>query len=344
VKAVIDDARSPDGKTLDITRGHSHSDPSQATITNDRVHIMVVVIIRARLEGDRNVSQSPQIDRVSHVALEVADPSAMTEFYRDSWGLEVTEESDGNAFLRTGSPDHHAVALYAGSQGRLHHVGFEVRSSDELERVVETLAKRGDRILYGPGPSPDEPGVDKVLRFADPDGNVIELYTKMAQVKDTYGTREVKPRGLDHVVIQVADLAKAEAFYTAVLGFRVSDWVTDHMTFLRCNANHHSLAVMRGVPGFNHAAFTVSSWEEIAKSLRLLGERQVQRTWGPGRHGPGNNLFVHYSDPEGNALEYTAEVIQIDDKSWKPGTWDRSTGDVWGGPPLIKARMRTPER
>jgi len=33
--------------------------------------------------------------------------------------------------------------------------------------------------------------------------------------------------------------------------------------------------------------------------------------WGPGRHGPGNNLFVFVHDPEGNWIEISAELEQV---------------------------------
>ncbi len=36
--------------------------------------------------------------------------------------------------------------------------------------------------------------------------------------------------------------------------------------------------------------------------------------WGPGRHGPGNNLFNYFIDPFGVVIEYTAEVEQVDEQ------------------------------
>jgi hypothetical protein len=35
--------------------------------------------------------------------------------------------------------------------------------------------------------------------------------------------------------------------------------------------------------------------------------------WGPGRHGPGNNVFAYFCGPDEVPLEYAAEVLQIDD-------------------------------
>ena len=35
--------------------------------------------------------------------------------------------------------------------------------------------------------------------------------------------------------------------------------------------------------------------------------------WGVGRHGPGDNIFSYFIEPNGFVTEYTAEVEQIDE-------------------------------
>ena len=54
---------------------------------------------------------------------------------------------------------------------------------------------------------------------------------------------------IGHAVINVADLEKSKRFYTEVLGFKVSDIYPDRMmpggmVFLRCNGDHHCLALI----------------------------------------------------------------------------------------------------
>ena len=58
-------------------------------------------------------------------------------------------------------------------------------------------------------------------------------------------------------------------------------------------------------------------------------------TWGPGRHGPGNNLFIMFDDPAGNHVELSAEMEQFHDEQadhpvrhWRPVP--RSI-NLWGG-------------
>jgi catechol-2,3-dioxygenase len=68
------------------------------------------------------------------------------------------------------------------------------------------------------------------------------------------------------------------------------------------------------------AEFYNDRWglERIDKFGREMFLRADGRAWGPGRHLFGNNLFSYYKDPEGNTVEYTAEVEQITDPDRPP--------------------------
>src|SRR6185503_17613934 len=59
---------------------------------------------------------------------------------------------------------------------------------------------------------------------------------------------------IGHVVLRVSDLKRSVEFYTGVLGFRVSDLYGDDMmpggmVFMRCNADHHGVALVGGAAG-----------------------------------------------------------------------------------------------
>ncbi|MCK6451294.1 MAG: VOC family protein, partial [Alphaproteobacteria bacterium] len=56
---------------------------------------------------------------------------------------------------------------------------------------------------------------------------------------------------IGHVVLKVRDLERSAAFYTKVLGFQVTDFYPDsmmkgRMLFMRCNADHHGVALVGG--------------------------------------------------------------------------------------------------
>ena len=68
------------------------------------------------------------------------------------------------------------------------------------------------------------------------------------------------------------------------------------------------------------------------------GDRMIDHNfplgWGVGRHGPGNNVFAYFVDPFGFVIEYTAEVLQVDDAHQAHGPefwrWPPGRTDHWG--------------
>ena len=171
---------------------------------------------------------------------------------------------------------------------------------------------------------------------------MVELIAAVDQVHDEYGARDVKPQSLNHVVLYTSNRSAMEQFYGGTLGFKLSDTLADFMTFWRCNANHHSiaLATARGDQrGLNHVAFDVRDWQDLMRAVYFMGERGVRRMWGPGRHLAGNNLFSYYFDPEGNVVEYTTEVEQITSDDYVPPVRPRIP-DQWGSFPPPRPESR----
>lgn len=278
-----------------------------------------------------------KVARLSHVALRASDMSKQADFYTSRWGLDCIDEGNQEMFLRADGPDHHVLVLHKGeAEPGLDHFAFEVAQPDDIDRAADILSAQGYQIVTPPTQDL-EPGVAKAIRFKDPDGNVVELVAGVDQVRDSYGARDVKPTVLNHVVLNTSNRKPLEQFYGGLLGFKLSDTLADFMTFWRCNANHHSLAFASppgGHLGLNHAAFEVRDWSDLMRGVFFLGEHGVKRMWGPGRHLAGNNLFSYYFDPEGNVVEYTAEVEQITNDDYVPPVRPM-IADQWGsGPPM----------
>jgi len=273
-----------------------------------------------------------KVTKVGHIGMKVNDLSRHGEFYTETWGLGLTEEDRGALYLRAEEPSHHVLALYEDTPDAnvVDHIGLQVRDRDDLERAAEEVARRGLEVLTPPGPS-SEPGQSRAMRFRDVAGQVVELYCEPEAVRDEYGARPVKPTKLSHVVLHVPNIDEAVAMYRDVLGFREIDWNGHWMAFLNCNADHHSLALVAAEePKLHHVAYEVRDWSELAKGIYNLGEQHVPRVWGPGRHGPGNNVFSYFWDLDKNVIEYTCEIEQVDEtyqsKVWEPG---RGQPDWW---------------
>ena len=127
---------------------------------------------------------------------------------------------------------------------------------------------------------------------------------------------------IGHAVINVSDLEASKRFYTDVLGFKVSDiypeaMMPGGMVFLRCNGDHHCLALIGGLPAtgdakrtLHHLAFEVATLDEVFRArdhLQKAGARIVFE----GRRRAGCQVAVEFLDPDGHHLELYWGVDQI---------------------------------
>jgi catechol 2,3-dioxygenase-like lactoylglutathione lyase family enzyme len=277
------------------------------------------------------------VTRLAHVDVAVTDLDRSSEFYNDRWGLDLVEEHDGRRYFRSNTSDFHTLSIVQG-EPELQHLSLEVSSRDELKRAEAVLEAAGAQVDL-PYTEGFKPGVGASLRFRDPNGLVVELVADVEQRREGYGMRDVKPQGLNHAVLRVTKYEETKRFYADVLGFRLSDETENLMAFMRCNVNHHSLAFVNSDrANLHHIAYTVEDWSALAVGIKTLGDAGVCRIWGPGRHGPGDNVFSYYQDPDGHVVEYTCEIQQItDEAAWVPKVWQRGRPEKWAGfgPPAV---------
>ena len=138
---------------------------------------------------------------------------------------------------------------------------------------------------------------------------------------------------IGHVVLKVTDLERSVDFYTQILGFRVSDVYPDNMmpgrmVFMRCNRDHHGVALVGGAPSnssnveLHHMAFEVSTIDEVFRAREHLIKNNVQIQF-EGRRRAGAQVAVEFLDPDGHWLEIFWGLDQIapDAKARPPEEW-----------------------
>ena len=109
----------------------------------------------------------------------------------------------------------------------------------------------------------------------------------------------------------------------------------------RCGSCIAPIPIIRSIvlaktnlPTLNHIAFEMPEFDSVMRGMGRMKDNGYPIEWGPGRHGPGNNVFAYFCGPDEVPLEYAAEVLQVDDSYQpRPSTyWKFAPGrsDQWG--------------
>jgi catechol 2,3-dioxygenase-like lactoylglutathione lyase family enzyme len=179
------------------------------------------------------------------------------------------------------------------------------------------------------------------------------------KVKDMYEPGRVRnlkrPQGLPfrigklgHVVLNVRDVERSARFYTEVLGFQISDvypedMVPGGMVFLRCNPDHHGIALVGSMKAeapnveLNHIAFEVATLDEVVRARDHLHRHGITIDF-VGRRRAGCQLAVEFRDPDNHRLEIYWGIDQIgSDGHVRPST-------EWKGAQSLEQAIADPVR
>lgn len=271
--------------------------------------------------------------KLRSIELSLPDPAAAAAFMVDVWGLVSAEVRGTTHYLRGSGPYPYLVAFAAGDEF-VRSTTF-VCDADELAGLKARVTERGwpARPVVSADPG-DGHGIEVEL----PEGELLRFLVNTSEVAPIEGhskaSRRVMPVKLTHVVFNAADAEASGHAVEEVLGFRVSDR-TKGMVFVRCNESHHSTAFARaGFASLNHIAFEMDDLDAVMRGIGWMRDNGFQPAWGPGRHGPGDNVYAYYIAPFGPVIEYSTAVekVSTDYKAGEPDdwTWPEKRIDQWG--------------
>jgi catechol 2,3-dioxygenase len=267
--------------------------------------------------------ESPASLYYLHVASD--NPARLADFYRDQMAMAETV-SDGVHTLKAGS---RATVISPGKSTTLLCFGYAMADARALEVLRARLLKNGvpmrDKTvsLYQAG----------AFAINDPQGREIAF-----GVPVDARTPDREPARLQHTVFQTTDLENMVRFYVEKVGFTVSDEVVNMddgrvmVVFMRSDNEHHSLAFFRGSRDeWDHHCYETNEWNDIRDWGDKFAKKRIPIFFGPGRHGPGNNLFFMVNDPDGNKVELSAEIETVDQNK-EAGVWEHGeyTLNSWG--------------
>jgi catechol 2,3-dioxygenase-like lactoylglutathione lyase family enzyme len=257
-----------------------------------------------------------RVTEIRYVGYGTPDLEAERSFYQDIWGLKQVGERDGMIyFAAEGGVEGYVVRLRRSEQKRVDVIGLAADTRSDVDALYERVGVSGAKIIHGPQDF-DRFGGGYGFRFFSPDGLTFEISSDVSRNHHRELTRwEGIPQKISHIVLHSPDHKAATQFFIDVLGFRLSDWLGDMMSFLRCNQWHHRLAILPGPPCLNHVAYDMLTVDDMMRGVARLRKRGVDIRWGPGRHTAGNNTFSYFTTPAGFAVEYTSELEELDDES-----------------------------
>lgn len=284
----------------------------------------------------------PKVTGLRSVDYNVTDVATSAKFYETCWGLTPVVEVDGVRYLRATGAAHHIVALHEGPTAGAKCIHFAADDKQAVDGLHAKLAGLGAPIAAPPA-ALTTPGGGYGFSFHDPDGFACAISSDVDEHDDAT-MEEDRPFKLSHVVLNSDQVSRQEEYFCDALGFRVSDR-TARMNFIRCSTDHHSVAFAHANgPSLNHTAFEVPSIDALMRGSGRMKQKGFEVGWGVGRHGPGNNVFTYFLEPNGLVVEYTAEVEQVDDsyETGGPDDWAKRVGgpDRWGFAGLPTPVMR----
>ncbi len=295
---------------------------------------------------------SKHIHSLRSVALNVPDLVLAEKFYTDIWRLTVCAREPDALYFRGSGRDPYILALHHKvGPTQIRHVTLRVRERTHLEAIAQAATMDGGKVLRPSAPLL-EPGGGQALTIADPVGRVFRLVfgDEPRPPSPAAGSIDTKdqPARLAHVVLNSDNVADSQRFLENVFDFSLADR-THIMAFMRCNDDHHSIALGdTDNNALNHIAFVMSDLDSVMRGGGRMKDAGYPIEWGPGRHGPGNNTFNYFIGPFGEVIEYTADVQQVDD-SYRAGTpeqwaWGPGRSDHWGLSQAPSAALKAAQR
>ncbi len=269
-----------------------------------------------------------------HLSLTSLEPERLARYYSDTMDMSPPEKHGAGWLVR--GPGRRLI-VSQGARNGLLHVGMGVRDQDALAELQAHCAAQG----LSPQPFAGElyaAGSPGAFSVTDPDGNTIAF----GLAREEGPSRSLRGP-LQHVTFATRDIARFEQFYAGKLGFAVSDYVVRESdgkvttVFMRSNHEHHTIGVFQqDRTGLDHHSYEAGEWGVLKDWCDRFADRRIRLDWGPGRHGPGNNLFAFITDPDGNWIEISAELEVVHGRPAKTWKHEERTLNLWG-----PGRLRT---
>ena len=263
---------------------------------------------------------------LDHIAIETNDKNKLTNFYKNIMKMKHVVRRNNDIICMGPS---RKLIIRDGKKNKLSFAGFSCRSKKNLNYFKSFVLKNDVKILDFENPYLKK----ESFSISDPDGNIISfgmsLPEKVKLIDNLKGP-------LQHLTFSSLDVESFQEFYSKKLGFKITDTVVHKdgnlaTSFITSNHEHHTLACFKSkTNGIDHHSYEVGDWNYIKNWCDHFSDHDIKLVWGPGRHGPGNNLFVFIEDPDKNWIELSAEIEIIHNRKKRAWPQVEKTLNLWG--------------
>ena len=282
-----------------------------------------------------------KIKRLGHATFSTTDLDRQIDYWTRVIGLQIVDRGKDHCVFATKLGQECIGIERAATKGQLLRSSYQVAPGTDLGELAANLQKHG---VKSERRKDITPGVREAITFTDPKGTLMEVFADCEFAREDTGDQGISPLKFGHLAYRVHDPRKITDFYCDVLGFRVSDWMGDHFSFLRCGADHHTVNFARyEEERMHHIAFELRDWGAIHDACDYLMRKDIQLVWGPLRHVVGHNIAAYHRNPDDIRVELFAELDIMKDEElgyWEPRPWHEEKPlrpKVWGKETLRSA-------
>lgn len=267
------------------------------------------------------------ISAMGHVSIQTTDLSGSVFDATQILGLRETERTSDAVYLAAGNVHHELVYIESDVNG-VDGFGLVAANGDALREIRRRVEDENFTIVSN---KPRGVGVEDGFSFIGPEGFVFEIYVGMQEniaLQQSFG-----PDRYGHVNFHPRDVGGMMRFLRRVLDFRLSDVIGDDFAyFMRCNPDHHGIALVRGEGTLHHHAWQTQSIADLGKLGDRLNKLGRELIWGPVRHGAGHNIAAYFVETSGAVVELYTDLEQIYDDSRPPVVWGEEENwyNMWG--------------
>ncbi|MFF0903424.1 UNVERIFIED_CONTAM: VOC family protein [Kocuria sp. CPCC 205316] len=256
------------------------------------------------------------ISEMGHVGIQTTDVEASVRDATQLLGLRVTEQAGDAVYLAAGDVHHELVYRESDVIG-VDSLGLVARDGDALKTVRRRVEDENLEVLTD---LPRTAGVEDGFSFVGPEGWVFEI--TIGRQADVAAQKGFGPDRYGHLNFHPRNTRSMMQFLRRVLDFRLSDVIgDDYAYFMRCNPDHHGIALLPGKGTFHHHAWQTQSVADLAKLGDRLNKVGRDLIWGPVRHGAGHNIAAYYVEHSGAVVELYTDLEQIYDDNREPIVW-----------------------